>query len=1362
MSQAVLDDILSFDPADDVFVMPASFAQQRFWVIDQLDPGNSTYNTPAAYHFIGQLNVPVLEQSLNEIVRRHESLRTTFAIIDNQLMQVIKPELTLPFPMIDLSHLLEAERKSEALRLATAEVQQPFDLATGPLMRIKLFRLGPEEHIFVLVIHHIITDGWSMSVFRSELTTLYEAFNAGRPSPLPELPLQYADFAIWQRERFQGETLEKELNYWRRQLEGTLPVLTLPTDRPRPAIQTYQGDHAVFNFPIPLGKAVKSLSQREGVTLFMTLLAAFKILLYRYTGQEDIIVGSPIANRNQAEVEGIIGFFINTLVLRTDLSGAPTFRELLRRVREVALGAYAHQELPFEKILEALQPEISRSYTPLFQVLFVLQNTPPTLLKLPNLTMSRLRLENPTSKVDLSFSLREEDETIVGVVEYNTDLFDLETIEQMVGHLQTLLDAIVANPDQPINRLPLLTAKERRQLLLDWNKTGVDFPPPLPIQHLFEAQVEHTPEAVALLFPNLAITGQPSAKGAGQSLTYRELNRRANQLAHYLQTLDLGPEQRVGICLERSPEMIIALLAILKAGGAYVPLDPAYPQDRLAFMIQDAGLSVVLSHSQLSPRLAGFGLKQVCLDTDWKLIGRHSGENPTLTVTPDQLAYLIYTSGSTGKPKGVMIQHRALVNFTTAAGLEYALGPGDRILQFASINFDASAEEIYPCLTRGATLVLRPEAMIESSAVFWRCCRAWQLTVLDLPTAYWHELTLSLAAEALALPEKLRLVIIGGERAMPERLRLWQTYVGRRIRLVNTYGPTEATVVATMADLSNLEPEKLELAELPIGRPLANVQLYVLDQALQPVPAGVPGELYIGGAGLAKGYLNRPELTQEKFIPNPFKGNDEVGMMNDELSDSSFLLHHSSFIYKTGDLVRYRRDGQLEFLGRVDDQVKIRGFRIELGEIEAVLSQHPAVQEVVVLAREDKPGDKRLVAYLVPQADLDPIVADLRHFLGEKLPSYMVPAAFVILANLPLTPNGKINRQALPAPDDIDLAQQESFVAPRTKLEAQLAQVWEDVLAIRPIGIKDNFFDLGGHSLLAIRLLTQIARSTGRKLHLATLFQGPTIEQQARIMQEGSTSLLIPVQSNGAKLPFFCVPGGGDNAFIFTDLARYLGPEQPLYSFRFPERDFDQSTEDRVKDMAAKYIDEMKSLQPEGPYLLGGYCFGGIVAFEMAQQLHAQGQQVGLVAIFESYRPGAIHLSGFVPRVRHHFDKFMQLPLQEKLDYLLNRTKQRLLKIGHKLAPHLERSMHHALGEVRYYVPQPYPGRITLFHATERTPGLHYDPQMGWGGLAGEIEVYPIPGAHIDAYKEPNVQVWAQQMRVCLDKAAVKKAGDGR
>jgi amino acid adenylation domain-containing protein len=744
------------------------------------------------------------------------------------------------------------------------------------------------------------------------------------------------------------------------------------------------------------------------------------------------------------------------------------------------------------------------------------------------------------------------------------------------------------------------------------------------------------------------------------------LNRRANQLAHYLQTLGLGPEQRVGICLERNPEMIIALLAVLKAGGAYVPLDPAYPQDRLAFIIQDAGVSIVLSQSQWTPRLAGFDLIQVCLDIDWKLIGQHSGENPTGTVTSDQLAYLIYTSGSTGRPKGVMIQHRALVNFTTAADLEYAIGPGDRVLQFASINFDASAEEIYPCLTRGATLVLRPEAMLESSAIFWQYCRAWQLTVLDLPTAYWHELTLDLAAESLTLPEKLRLVIIGGERALPERLRLWQTYTGRRVRLVNTYGPTEATVVATMADLTNLEPEKMEMAELPIGRPLANVQLYVLDQALQPVPAGVPGELHIGGAGLAKGYLNRPELTQEKFIPNPFKGNDES-------DNSSFIIHHSSFLYKTGDLVRYRRDGQLEFWGRVDDQVKIRGFRIELGEIEAVLSQHPAVQEVAVLAREDKAGDKRLVAYLVPQAEAAPAAADLRHFLGEKLPSYMVPAAFVILAALPLTPNGKIDRQALPAPDDIDQAQQDTFVAPRTELEAQLAQVWEDVLGVRPIGIKDSFFDLGGHSLLAIRLLTQIARTIGKKLHLATLFQGPTIEEQARIMQEGSTSLLLPVQSSGSKLPFFCVPGGGDNAFIFTDLARYLGSEQPLYSFRFPEWDFDQPAEDRVKEMAAKYIEEMKTLQPEGPYLLGGYCFGGVVAFEMAQQLQAQGQQVGLVAIFESYRPGASHLPGFMPRVRHHFDRFRQLPAQEKWDYLLKRANQRFLKIGPMLMTNLER-----------------------------------------------------------------------------------------
>jgi amino acid adenylation domain-containing protein len=1112
--------VLPMEPVERGRPLPLSFAQQRLWFLDQLDPGNASYNVPVALRLTGQLQVRALAQSLDEIVRRHEALRTTFASVDGKPVQVIAPELKLAPPVVDLAGIAGARREAHVRRLAMQEGRLIFDLVRGPLVRATLLRLGHDEHVLLLTIHHIVCDAWSLGVLIQELTTLYDAFCTGKQSRragrkrslLPELPIQYADFAVRQREWLQGGELEKQLVYWRRQLDA-LETLDLLTDHPRPPMQTFQGAIQVFKLPGDLTEALRTLSRQEGNTLFMTLLAAFDTLLYRYTGQTDVAVGSPIANRNRKEIEGLIGFFVNTLVMRTDLSENPTFRELLGRVREVALGAYAHQDVPFEMLVDELQPGRDLSRSPLFQVMFMLQNAPIPEKELDDLSIKAFSVGNETAMFDLSLSIWETGRELSGAFEYNTDLFDAATIARLVGHFQTLLESVVADAHARLSELSLLTAAERQQLLVEWSSTVIDGAPDRCVHELFVMQVESTPDAVAVIFPSTSSGRVPStpdrlrsasgrvpstgfAKHPGlderaecdQCLTFRELDRRANQLAHYLRQMGVGPETPVGICVERSLEMVIGLLGILKAGGAYVPLDPAHPPERLAFMLRDTQSPVLVTASPLLPLISNLQSpipQVVCLDVDWEDIARASEENPPGEVKSENLAYVIYTSGSTGEPKGVTVQHGSLADYARTASAEYALESDDRVLQFASISFDASAEEIYASLIRGATLVLRTESMIDTLETFGQKCHDWDITVLYLPTAYWHTMASGLGQGELALPPTVRLVTIGGERAIPERLVTWQQHIDRQIRLVNSYGPTETTIVATMCELSGRVEAGVALREVPIGRAVRNAQTFVLDRHLQPVPVGIPGELYIGGGGLARGYLDRPGLTAERFVPSLFppRGGDRGG---------------ESRLYKTGDLVRYLADGSLEFLGRTDQQVKVRGFRIELGEIEAVLGKHPAVQETVLLTHDSDSGDKQLVAYVVAQPEQQlPNVSELRQFVEQKLPNYMTPSAFVTLETLPLTLSGKIDRRALPAPTGVRPELEKTYVAPSTPYEEILVEVWEEVLGVEKIGVHDNFFDLGGHSLLATQVVSRVRDRFEIDLPVRTLFEASTIAEMA-------------------------------------------------------------------------------------------------------------------------------------------------------------------------------------------------------------------------------------------------------------------------
>jgi amino acid adenylation domain-containing protein len=1064
---------------------PLSFAQQRLWFLQQLEPKDTTYNMPRGIRMRGTLDLGALQQTLEEIVSRHEALRTRFEMVDGEPSQVIAPTMEVELPIEDLSGLPQAEREAEALRLARREARRPFELERGPQVRAKLVRLDQEEHLLLLTMHHIVSDGWSWGVFWRELGVLYEAFIAQKPSPLAELPIQYADYALWQRQWLTGEVLDEQLGYWKRQL-AYLPALELPTDRPRPAVQTHRGARQWLELPESLTEALKELSRREGATLFMVLLGAFQVLLSRYSSQEDVAVGTPIAGRNRSETEGLIGFFVNTLVMRTDLSGDPSFRELLGRVREVALDAFEHQDLPFEKLVEELRLERDLSRTPLFQVFFNVLNAFDTATELSGLKvelLGRVRevalgsyahqavsrsgprdQQLAQSKFDLTLDVLERREGLDLVFVYNADLFDDATIERMLEHLKTLLEGIVEDPDRHLSELALMSEAERHLLLFEWNDTKTQYPGDRCIHELFEEQVQLTPEAVAVVFEE-------------QQLTYRELNERANQLAHHLGKHGVGPEVLVGICLERGIDLVVALLATLKVGGAYVPLDPFYPLERLAFMLEDTDAPVLVTQGHLRERLPTFRGELVCLDEEREEITRCPAGNPQTHTTPDNLAYVIYTSGSTGRPKGVMVEHRNLASVRSAWLRNYS-GRCLTWLSTASFSFDVFSGDVLRSVCSGGRLVLCPTYLLTSPRELSRLIAREHIDALECTPSVLAELVQHLNDTGESL-ERLAYLIAGADAWQVSDFVAARTACGSGVRIFNTYGVTEATIDSTFFEG---EVESIGSGpQVPIGRPIANTEVYVLDDHRNPVPIGVPGKLYIGGAGVARGYLNRPELTAERFVPHPFS--DRPG----------------ACLYHSGDLVRYRPDGNLEFLGRVDDQVKIRGFRIEPGEVEATLAEHPAVRRSVVVAREDKPGDKRLVAYyVVSERGQDPTTSELRAFMKAKVPEYMVPSAFVGLEAFPLTPNGKVDRHSLPAPGLSDIRAENAYAEPRTPVEGQLVEIWEEVLGLERVGIHEDFFELEGHSLLATRVVSRLRDALGVELPLRYLFETPTVADLAK------------------------------------------------------------------------------------------------------------------------------------------------------------------------------------------------------------------------------------------------------------------------
>jgi amino acid adenylation domain-containing protein len=1309
-------DILPWTPAH-AGDAPLSFAQQRLWFLDQLEPGTSRYTLASRQRFRGPLDIPALERAFTEIVRRHEVLRTTFGSREGRPVQRVGPPGPIGIPVVDLELHPPPVREEAVARIVRDETRRPFSLDCGPLVRCLLLRLGPDVHDLVVSIHHIVADGWSLGILAHELRGLYDAFAAGRASPLPELPVQYADFAAWQQLSLAGEKLQSQRRYWLAHLAGRSAPLQLPTDHPRSRVgHRLDASHDLV-VPPTLADRLRTLSRQEGVTLFMLLLATFKVLLSRYTGQDDIVVGTPVANRDHVELEPLIGLFANTLVLRTDLGGDPTFRGLLARVRETCLEAYAHPDMPFEQLVEELRPPRTLGGNPLFEISVVFQAPGDAADAVP-VTVG--------SPFEMTLFLRDAGHGPLGAtLQYARDLFEPTTIAGLLRHYLTLLEGVATDPACRVSALPLLDPAEAHQLLFDWNATATSYPRDQSVNACFEGQVDSTPGAIALV-------------ADGVSMTYDVLDRRANRLAHHLRALGVGPDRVVGVWMVRSAEMIVAQLAILKAGGAYAPFDVQAPEARLAAMIEIAGIELVLTSGRMRMPLGSLGARAACLDVDSDEIQRRPDSRPGVSPPAEGLACVMFTSGSTGEPKGVAVPHRGIVRLVRSAA--YAeFGADEVFLHLSAPSFDASTFEVWGALLNGGRLALAPPG-VPSVADIGTLVRRHGVTTLWLTAGLFQEMV----DHGLEDLRPLRRLLAGGDVLSPAHVhRVLAALPG--LRLVNGYGPTEGT---TFTCCHTITAPPGPGCTVPIGRPIANTRVYVLDRHLQPVPIGVPGELWLGGDGLALGYIGRPQLTAERF---------QRVRLGPGLEER---------LYRTGDLVRWLRDGTLEFWGRLDDQLKVRGYRVEPGEIEAVLTRHPKVSGAAVVARPVDGGERRLVAYIVGEGAIDP--GALREFVALALPEYMVPALFVAVDRLPLAVNGKVDRGALPEPERPTTALQPP-VAPRDELERRLVGIWRDVLAV-PLGVRDSFFDLGGHSLLAVRLFARLEAELGIDLPLATLFEAPTIERLAAFVRDTahltSGRALVAIQPGGSRAPLFGLPGVEGGVLGYHTLARLLGPDQPFYGLQSRGLDGRFRPLTRIEDIAHACVAEIRELQPRGPYHIVGACMGGVVAWEMARQLRAAGHEVGLVALIDTWPPEAAALAagrrGWRPRapvildfvagrVRLYREKLAELRGSARLRYLAGRLKPLSDLARHRdpfrgVRADLRR---HAVTRANLlaferYEPRPYAGPVVLFCAEGRSVFDETDGRLRWRQLAGALEVHSVAADDSgQLLREPHVRTVA-------------------
>ena len=1305
----------------DPLIYPLSFAQRRLWFLDKLEPGKSVYNVSEAVRLKGPLDRDALERSINRIIRRHDTLRTTFGELDGNPVQVVAAALSIDIPLQVLTHLAGEQREQEAAHSINDRANQPFDLKQGPLIRASLLQMAADEHILLISMHHIISEGgWSMSIFLRELNAHYAADFLERPAPLPELPIQYGDYAVWQQDWLQGEVRDQLLHYWKEHLQGAPAVLNLPSDRTRPSQQTYAGSRESHCFPAPLKNLLGDFSKAESATLFMTLLAAFAVVLGRYSQQDDLVVGVPMAGRGSPETHDLIGFFANTLPLRANLTGDPTFREMVQRVKQVSLGAYDHEDLPFEMTVDALKPERSLSFAPVFQVMFAYQNAPREELQLPGIEASPFEIETSTSMFDLTLFLWERPEGLLASLEYSTDLFDRTSIQRLLRNMEVLLAGAMASPETSISRLPLLDDTERRRITVEWNATEAEYPADVPLQALIEAQVHRSPQAVAVTC-------------GAESLTYRELNARANQLAAHLRSLGAGPDKLVGVCLERSTDLVVALLAIVKTGGAYVPLDPNYPDDRIHQIALDSGIGILVAARDIPARLPDFQGRIVALD--WDLFNAYDGGDRVVEVTGNHLAYVLYTSGSTGRPKGVAIPRSALLNLLWSMRGLLDFSPAEVLLGVTTISFDIAGVDIWLPLLTGARLVLADGATVMDGQRLQSEIERQGVTFLQATPATWKLLLES------GWQGKGDLQAVCTGEAMPKDLA--QQLFPLVGRLWNLYGPTETTIWSTGYEISKPDGPIL------IGRPIANTQTYILDQNLAPVPIGVAGELYIGGDGLARGYLHQDELTAQRFVANP--------------------LRPGTRIYKTGDLARYGQDGNIECLGRNDHQIKLRGFRIEPEEIRAALTQHPSISDAVAVL-DTSAGEGRIVAYVVAPSGQPPATAELRDFVRRSLPDYMLPSVFVFLDALPLTPNGKVDRRALPSP--VAPAAKTEFAKPQNEVEAGLKAIWETVLGVSPIGTRDDYFELGGHSLMAVRLFSEIKKAFNIELPLATLYHAPTIESLAQVLSAGGASglwaSLVPINRTGRKPPLYCVSGIGGGVLVFRDLAVLLGADQPVYGLQ-PKSDWTQKAAfTSLPEIAGHYIEVIQDTQPQGPYYLSGYSFGGLVAFEMARQLTAAGLPVAFLGLFDTTAPLRVKSKLFSRRTygtawQRALEILSGDNLMEQIKAILQRRK---FRVQERFSRTMSLSLPPELGTLKgsqgfaaiEYVATPYTGSITVFRSQIRPPNELWSYELGWDCVASQVAVHDVPGDHLSIYSGENIGTLAEKLTACLEGVRAKAA----
>ncbi|MBV9267068.1 MAG: amino acid adenylation domain-containing protein [Acidobacteriaceae bacterium] len=1317
--------------------IPLSFAQQRLWFIHQLEPGNEQYSIPYLMRLTGRLNGTVLEQSLNEIVRRHEVLRSRFIMEDGEALQVVEPSAAVPFVITDLTKLPADHREQEAHRMVTKEIERPFDLSAAPMFRALLIRLDESDHVFAITLHHAVCDGWSLDVLSEELTAFYDAFLENRSPQLKELAVQYADYTLWQHEFLSSVRLEKEIEYWKQQLAGAPAILNLPCDRPRPPRPTLVGAQASVLLPAALLEELKRLGHGEGATLFMTLLATLNVLLWRYSGQDDIAVGCPIAGRNRVELEPLIGFFVNTLVLRTSLAGNPTFRNLLNRVRQTALNAYAHQDLPFEKLVGEMNPTRDAAQNPLFRVAFVLQNMPRQNRKIGELAVTPFAIKTSKSKFDLTLIAHEHVDGLRLNLQYSTDLFDEPTIGRMLQHYQALLECIVKEPDLEISDLSFLTASEQH-LLFDWGSATSEYARESSIQHLFDQQAATRENAVAL---ECGETG----------MTYGELQHRANQFAHYLRCRGIGTGALVSICMERSIELVVTILGILKAGAAYVPLDPDYPPERLSFMLEDTCAALLVTQDRLLEDVAStLGTPVICLDRDRDLIARQQPTQQLPIGAPDDLAYVMYTSGSTGRPKGVAVPHRGVVRLVNNPNYA-SFTPEDVLLQFAPISFDASTLEIWGALLNGAKLVISPSrnASLDELAT---TIQGKGITTLWLTAGLFH----LMVEHHLKRLRGVRQLLAGGDvLSISHVRRAVQELQGCRI--INGYGPTENT---TFTCCHTITLDTIG-ASVPIGRPLSNTQVYILDERQKLVPIGVVGELCTGGDGLARAYVNSPELTKERFV--------EVNGLGR--------------LYRTGDRCRWRSDGLIEFVGRLDNQVKLRGYRIELGEVEAALNQQPGVAQSVAVIREDKPGVRQLVAYVLPQPGSPPQNGNLLGHLRKSLPEFMVPAAVIVIDEFPLGPNGKIDRRALPKPE-MTLAQEARLSGPRDEFEHRLLHIWKQVLGVNSCSLTDNFFELGGHSLLLLRLEAMIEKEFKKVVPLSFLFRSANIESIAaflRIDSKPEPEIFVPLKEQGAGPAFFCVHEVMGEVMMFRHFAKFLNPDQRFFGVQFPPEERAPECVTSIEAVAARYVDALLAFQPEGPYLLGGWSAGASVALEMAQQLQARGRNVGLLVAIDAAPPNT-----GVPEsrktLRYYCDLVRNVPrwIADELIATFS-WRQFFIRAVRRLSSPVKRVLANRRGSdarIKYtidrinkagnypertrvfidafyrillrYKPKPYNGRVVLYKAMTQDLSSLREPERVWKALATHVDVVPVRGTHVSLLEERHCQQFADDLNARL------------